>query len=161
MYKYTYIMLAIPMLVIPMLVILMLVTPRSTVPVLVIPRLVKPMLAILKLTKLMLIIPINAPPSSLLGPKKVQLCWRAEVVGTWCRSQLSALEGVEGACWGSGITLGRGTSYSLTRTCIKPTNKLVSSHSGTPLVLGQTTGNTGLTWLTTAQTRGKPPPSPI
>jgi hypothetical protein len=63
-----------------------------------------------------------------------------------------------GACWGSGIRLGRGTSYSLTWTCIKPINKLVSSHFGTPLVLGHALGNTG---LTTARTRGKPPPSPI
>ncbi len=52
----------------------------------------------------------------------------------------------------------------LTRTCIKPTkptNKLVSSLFGTPLMLGQATGNFGLTKLTTARTRGKPPPSPI
>jgi hypothetical protein len=103
----------------------------------------------------------DTPPSSLLGPKRVELCWRAEIVGTWCRSQLSALEGVEGACWGSGIRLGKGTSYSLTWTCIKPTNKLVNSHSGAPLVLGQATGNSRFTWLTTSQTRGKPPPSPI
>jgi len=51
--------------------------------------------------------------------------------------------------------------YLFTRTCIKPTNKLVSSLSRAPLVLGQATGNFGLTWLTTAWTRGKPPPSPI
>ncbi len=67
----------------------------------------------------------------------------------------------KGACWSSGMGLGRVTSYSLIRTCIKPTNKLVSSFSGTPLVLGQATGNSGLTWFTTARTRGKPPPSPI
>ncbi len=48
----------------------------------------------------------------------------------------------------------------LTRTCIKPTNKLVSSLSGTPLMLRQTT-NSRLTKLTTAWTQGKPPPSPI
>jgi hypothetical protein len=104
---------------------------------------------------------VDAPPSSLLGPKRVQLCQRAEVVGTWCHSQLLALERVEGACWGSKIRLGRGKSYSLIRTCIKPTNKLVNSHFGTPLVLGQATSNFELTWLTTARTRGKPPPSPI
>jgi hypothetical protein len=40
--------------------------------------------------------------------------------------------------------------YLLTRTCIKPTNKLVTSHSGAPLVLGQTIGNFGLTRFTTA-----------
>ncbi len=52
-----------------------------------------------------------------------------------------------GACWNSRMGLRRVTSYSLTRTCIKPTNKLVSSLSGAPLVLGQTTGNFGLTWI--------------
>jgi hypothetical protein len=50
--------------------------------------------------------------------------------------------------------LGRITSYSLTWTCIKLTNKLVSSHSRAPLILRQVTGNSGLTWLTMAQTRG-------
>ncbi len=49
----------------------------------------------------------------------------------------------------------------LTQTCIKPTNKLVSSLSGTPLVLKQAMGNPRLTRLTTARTQGKPPPSPI
>ncbi len=49
----------------------------------------------------------------------------------------------------------------LTSTCIKPTNKLVSSFSGAILVLGQAMGNYGLTRFTTARTRGKPPPSPI
>jgi hypothetical protein len=54
----------------------------------------------------------------------------------------------------------KSASYSLTRTCIKPTNKLISSYSGAPLVLGQSMGNFGLTWLTTAQIRGKSPPPP-
>ncbi len=49
----------------------------------------------------------------------------------------------------------------LTRTCTKPTNKLVSTISKAPLVPRQAMGNSGLTRLTTAQTRGKPPPSPI
>jgi hypothetical protein len=66
-----------------------------------------------------------------------------------------------GAWWSFGIGLQRRTSYSFTRTCIKPNNKLVSSHSGAPLVLGQAMGNLGLTWLIMAQIRGKPPPSPI
>ncbi len=58
--------------------------------------------------------------------------------------------------------LGRVTSfYLLTPICIQPTNKLVSSPFGTPLVLGQATCDFGLTKLTMAQTRGKPPPSPI
>jgi hypothetical protein len=41
------------------------------------------------------------------------------------------------------------------------TNQQVGSHSGTLLMLGQATGNPGLIRLTTAQTREKPPPSPI
>ncbi len=40
--------------------------------------------------------------------------------------------------------------YLFIQTCIKSINKLVSSLSGTPLVLGQATGNFGLTILTTA-----------
>ncbi len=66
-----------------------------------------------------------------------------------------------GACGSSGMGLKGVTSYSLTRTCIKPINKLVNSLSGTPLVLKQTTGNSRLTRLTTARIQGKPPPSPI
>ncbi len=42
---------------------------------------------------------IDAPPSSLLDPKMVQLCQIAEEEGTWCRSQLPALKGVRGVCW--------------------------------------------------------------
>jgi hypothetical protein len=42
----------------------------------------------------------------------------------------------------SEIRLGRGTSYSLTRTCIKTNHKVVSPHFGSFLVLGQATGNT-------------------
>jgi len=41
---------------------------------------------------------LTHPPSSLLNPKRVQLCSRAEVVGTWCRSQLPTLKEVRGAC---------------------------------------------------------------
>jgi hypothetical protein len=67
-----------------------------------------------------------------------------------------------GAHWSSEMGLGRMTSYQLlTRICIQPTNKLVSSLSGAPLVLGQATGDSGLTRLTTARIWGKPPPSPI
>jgi hypothetical protein len=58
--------------------------------------------------------------------------------------------------------LGRVTSFQLlTQICIQPTNKLVSSLSGAPLVLGQATGDSGFTRLITAWTRGKQPPSPI
>jgi hypothetical protein len=43
-----------------------------------------------------------------------------------------------GACWSSEIRTKKSDKlYLLTRTCINPTNKLVSSFSGTPLVLGQ------------------------
>jgi len=42
----------------------------------------------------------------------------------------------KGACWSSRMGLRRVISYSLTWTCIKPTNKLISSLSGAPLVLG-------------------------
>jgi hypothetical protein len=44
--------------------------------------------------------------------------------------------------------------YLVTRTCIKPTNKLVNSHLEALAVLRQATGDLGLTWLTTTQTRG-------
>jgi hypothetical protein len=67
-----------------------------------------------------------------------------------------------GACWSSGMGLGRGKnfSYSLEPASNQP-NKLVSSHFGAPLVLGQAMGNSGFTRPTTARTRGKPPPSLI
>ncbi len=54
------------------------------------------------------------------------------------------------------------TNFQLfTQICIKLTKKLVSSFSGAPLVLGQAMGDFGFTRFVTAQTRGKPPPSPI
>jgi hypothetical protein len=65
-----------------------------------------------------------------------------EIVGTWCHSQLPALKGVRGVCWKLQVRLGRWTTYLVTRSCIKTNHKLVSPHSGSPLVLGQTTGNT-------------------
>ncbi len=46
-----------------------------------------------------------------------------------------------GACWGSGIRLGRGTIILLHGLASKTNHKLVSSHLGTPLVLGQATSN--------------------
>jgi hypothetical protein len=103
----------------------------------------------------------DAPPSSLLNSRWVYECQTAELFRA--RGTLLALKirKGRGAWWSSGIRLGRGTSYSLTQTCIKLTNKLVSSHSGAPLVLGQATGNSRLIWLTTARIQGKPPPSPI
>jgi hypothetical protein len=74
----------------------------------------------------------------------------------------STKRGVEGACWSSGMRLERVTSFwLLIQICIQLTNKLVSSLYGAPLVLGQATGDSGFTKLTTARIRGKPPPSPI
>ncbi len=49
----------------------------------------------------------------------------------------------------------------LTRTYIKPTNKLVKPLSGALLVLGQATGDFGPTRFIRAWTRGEPSPSPI
>ncbi len=67
-----------------------------------------------------------------------------------------------GVCCGSGMGLGRMTSFSITHSNLHPTNhKLVISLSKAPLVLGRTTRNFGFTRLTTAQIRGKPAPSPI
>jgi hypothetical protein len=58
--------------------------------------------------------------------------------------------------------LGRVTSNSLTQVNLHKTNKQVGYHKvEAPLVLGQTTSDFKLTRLTTTQTRGKPPPSPI
>ncbi len=51
-----------------------------------------------------------------------------EVIGTWCRSQLPALKGVKrGRAESSEIRLGRGTTYLITRSCIKnqPTSWLI------------------------------------
>jgi hypothetical protein len=84
-----------------------------------------------------------------------------ELRKTWGTFSVFSIRRGRGACWSSEMGLGKVTNYSLTRTCIQPTNKLVSSHSRAPLVLGQATSNSsGLTWLTTAQIWGKPPPSP-
>jgi hypothetical protein len=58
-------------------------------------------------------------PKSLVRLKRVQLCQKAEVDGTWCRSQLPALKGVKGACWKFGIRLRRGTSYLVIWSCIQ------------------------------------------
>jgi len=58
--------------------------------------------------------------------------------------------------------LGRVTSNLFTHTNLHPTNhKLVSIMLEHLLVLGQATGDFGLTRLTMARIRGKPPPSPI
>jgi hypothetical protein len=78
------------------------------------------------------------------------------------RSQLSALKGVEGRAKVSGWDSEEGRALvTYSNLHPKPTNKLVSSHSRAPLVLRQTMGNFGLIRTTTAQTQGKPPPSPI
>jgi hypothetical protein len=54
----------------------------------------------------------------------------------------STKRGWEGRAESSEIRLGWGTTYLVTRSCIKTNHKLVSPHSGSPLVLGQATGNT-------------------
>ncbi len=76
-------------------------------------------------------------------------------------SQLSTLKGVEGRAEAPGWDQEEGQAL-LSYSDLHPTNhKLVSSLFGAPLLLGRTTGDFGLTRLTTAQTWRKPPPSPI
>ncbi len=66
----------------------------------------------------------------------------AEVVGTWCRSQLSALKGGErGVLKAPGLDQEEGQLFSYS-VLHKTNHKRVSSPSKTPLVLGQATGNT-------------------
>ncbi len=78
------------------------------------------------------------------------------------RSQLLALQKGRGACWSSEMGLGKMRNNSLTQVNLHKTNKQVGQHKvGAPLVLGKAMGDLGLTRLTTAQIRGKPPPSPI
>jgi hypothetical protein len=77
------------------------------------------------------------------------------------RSLARNILGVGGACCSSEMILGRMTStYSLTRSCTKPNNKLVSACWST---FGVRTSHMQLelTRLTTAWTSRKPPPSPI
>jgi len=47
----------------------------------------------------------DVPPSSLLDPKRVQLCQNCGIVGTWCRSQLLATleRGKKGVLQASGL----------------------------------------------------------
>jgi len=55
---------------------------------------------------------------------------KAEVVGTWCRSQLPALKGVRGASWKLwDQTRKRDKLLSYSVLHPKPTNKLVRTHS--------------------------------
>ncbi len=60
--------------------------------------------------------------------------------GTWGTLPTLSTRMGRGACWSSRMELGRVTSYSLIQICIKPTNKLVSSYYGAPLVLRQAMG---------------------
>ncbi len=77
------------------------------------------------------------------------------------RSQLSALEGVEGRAEALGWDQEEG-QVLLSYSDLHPTNhKLVSSFFKAPLVLGRATGDFGFTRLTMVRTRGKPPRSPI
>jgi hypothetical protein len=61
----------------------------------------------------------DAPPKSLVRLKRVRLCQKAEVDGTWCRSQLLALKRLRGPAESSRIRLGRGSSYLVIRSCIQ------------------------------------------
>jgi hypothetical protein len=58
-------------------------------------------------------------PKSLVRLPRVQLCHKVEVWGL--EGSLPALDTKRGrgACWGSGIRLGRGTSYLVIRSCIQ------------------------------------------
>ncbi len=104
----------------------------------------------------------DALPSPELDPNQVQITQIAELFGTWgTLPALNIKRGQRGVLKLRDEIRKSDKPYLLTRTCIKPTNKLVNSLSGAPLVLGHATGNSRLTRLITAQTRGKPPPSPI
>jgi hypothetical protein len=82
-------------------------------------------------------------PKSLVRPKlgpsySIAKMWRT-------RGMLPAFSTKRGrgACWSSGIRTKKSDKpYSLTWTCIKTNHKVVTSHSGAPLVLGRATGNT-------------------
>jgi len=85
----------------------------------------------------------DAPPSSLLDPKKGPTILKSG--SSWNLVPLPAFSTKGG--WdergeSSGIRLGRGTTYLVTRSCIKVNYELISSHLESLLVLGQTTGNT-------------------
>ncbi len=117
------------------------------------------------MTKLSLLLPTSpydALSSPKLSPRWALVSKTAELWGLEGTLPTLSIKRGRGACWSSGIELRRGTSfsYSLKPASDQPTNKLVNSHSGTPLVLGQAMGNSRLTRLTTAQTWRKPPPSP-
>jgi len=106
----------------------------------------------------------DALPSPKLGPRWALVSKIAELWGFQGTLPTLSITRGRGACWSSKMGLGRGTSFSylfeLEPASSQP-NKLVSSHSGAPLVLGQATGNSGLIRLTMAQTWGEPPPSPF
>ncbi len=74
------------------------------------------------------------------------------------RSQLPTLKGVRRACQKSRDQTRKKDNYLVTRSCIQNQPQVGYNLFCTLLMLGQATGNLG---LTTARTRGKPPPSPI
>ncbi len=77
------------------------------------------------------------------------------------RSQPLALKGVKGRAEAARLDQEEGQAL-LSYSDLHPTNhKLVSSFFGAPLVLRRATSDFGLTRFTTAQTWGKPSPSPI
>ncbi len=105
---------------------------------------------------------VDTLPSPLLDPSQVQINQTSKLFGT--QGTLLALNikrGQRGMLKLQDGTRKRDKLQLLTQTCIKPTNKLVSSFSRAPLVLGQAMGNLELTRLTTTRARGKPSPSLI
>jgi hypothetical protein len=105
--------------------------------------------------------PHDALPSPKLGPRWALVSKTAKLWGLEGTLPALSTKRGRGACWSSEMGLGRGQALVTHLNLHQTTNNLVSSHSGTPLVLGQAAGNSGFTRLTTAQTRAKPPPSPI
>jgi len=104
---------------------------------------------------------IDALPSPKLGPRWALVSKTMKLWGLKGTLPALSTKRGRGACWSSRMGLGKGTSFSyiLEPTSSQP-NKLITSHSKAPLVLGQATGDSRLTRLITAQTWGKAPPSP-
>ncbi len=71
----------------------------------------------------------DALPSSLWTHLRVQVCGNAKAVGTWGRSLAHNTQKGRGACWSSGMGLGRiDKLHSLTRTLHQP-HQVVSPNS--------------------------------
>jgi hypothetical protein len=103
----------------------------------------------------------DAPPSSLLNSRWVYTSQTTELFRAWGTFPALSTGRGKGACWGSGIRLGKGTSYLVIRSCIQnqPTSwlELILHLFNVRTSHGQLwthLSHHGLTW-------GKPPPSPI